>query len=66
MCKGETIHCITEIAIILWTVRFMIRGCRLRYKRYDAHFLKKSSVELPFSSFGDQLINQISNIYNFR
>ena len=66
MCKGETIHRITEIAIILWTVRFMIRGGRLRYKRYDAHFLKKSSVELPFSSFGDQLINQISHIYNFR
>ena len=31
----------TEIAIILGTVRFTIRGGRLRYKRYDAHFLKK-------------------------
>jgi hypothetical protein len=40
------------------TVRFTIRGGRLRYKRYDAHFLKKSSVELPFSSFGDHLINE--------
>jgi hypothetical protein len=57
MCKGETIHRITEIAIILWTVRFMIRGGRLRYKRYDAHFLKKSSVELPFSSFKGQHTN---------
>ena len=31
----------TEIAIILETVRFTIRGGRLRYKRYNAHFLKK-------------------------
>jgi hypothetical protein len=31
----------TEIAIILGTVRLTIRGGRLRYKRYDAHFLKK-------------------------
>jgi hypothetical protein len=43
----------TEIA----TVRFTIRGGRLRYKRYDAYFWKKSIVELPFSSFGDHLIN---------
>ena len=47
----------TEILIILGMVRFTIRGGRLRCKRYDAHFLKKSSVELPFSSFGDHLIN---------
>jgi hypothetical protein len=33
----------TEITIILGTVQFTIRGGRLRYKRYDAHFLKKSS-----------------------
>ena len=60
-------------------VRFTIHGGRLRYKRYDAHFLKKSSVELPLSSFGDHLINilrkvnrliytfkiNLSNIYNF-
>ena len=78
--KGETIHVCTEIVIILGTVRFTIRGGRLRYKRYDAHFLKKSSVELPFSSFGDHLIHilrkvnrliyafkiNLSNIYNFR
>jgi hypothetical protein len=32
----------------------MIRGGRLRY---NAYFLKKNSVELPFSSFGDHLIN---------
>jgi hypothetical protein len=63
--RGVTIHffhkryvsryliCITirnEITNILGTVRFTIQGDRLRYKRYDAHFLKKSSVELPFSS----------------
>jgi hypothetical protein len=47
----------TEIMIILGMVQFTIRGGRLRYKRYDAHFLKKSSIELPFSSFGDHLIN---------
>jgi hypothetical protein len=35
---------------------------RLRYKRYDAHFLKKSSVELPFSSFGDHLINILRKV----
>ena len=60
--KEETILC-TEITIILGTVRFMIRGGRLRYKRYDAHFLKKkSSVELPFSSFGDHLINILRKV----
>ena len=41
----------------------MIRGSRLRYKRYDAHFLKeKSIVELPFSSFGDPLINILRKV----
>jgi hypothetical protein len=41
----------------------MIRGGRLRYKRYDAHFLKKKSiVELPFSSFGDPLINILRKV----
>ena len=48
----------------------MIRGGCLRYKRYDAHFLKKSSVELPFSSFGDHLINVLRKvnrlIYTFK
>jgi hypothetical protein len=48
--RGKRFTVCTEIAII-----FTIRGGRLRYKRYDAHFLKKSSVELPFSSFGDHL-----------
>jgi hypothetical protein len=52
----------TEIAIILGMVRFTIRGGRLRYKRYDANFLKKSSVELPFSSFGDRLINILRKV----
>jgi hypothetical protein len=52
----------TEITIILGTVRFKIRGSRLRYKRYDAHFLKKSGVELPFSSFGDHLINILRKV----
>jgi hypothetical protein len=28
----------------------------------DAHFLKKSSVELPFSSFGDHLINILRKV----
>jgi hypothetical protein len=45
----------TEITIILGTVRFTIRGGRLRYKRYDAHFLKKSSV-------GDHLINILRKV----
>ena len=52
----------TEIAIILGTVRFTIYGGHFRYKRYDAHFLKKSSVELPFSSFGDHLINILRKV----
>jgi hypothetical protein len=46
----------------LGTVRFTIRGGRLRYKRYDAHFKKKSSVELAFSSFGDHLINILRKV----
>jgi hypothetical protein len=47
--KGETIH-------------RMYRN--LRYKLYDAHFFgeKKSSVELPFSSFGDHLINILRKV----
>jgi hypothetical protein len=46
LTKGETIHHMTctEITIILGTVRFTIRGGRLRYKRYDAHFLEKKVV----------------------
>jgi len=36
--RGKRFTVCTEIAIILWTVRFTIRGGRLRYKRYDAHF----------------------------
>jgi hypothetical protein len=31
-------------------------------ERYDAHFLKKSSVKLPFSSFGDLLINILRKV----
>ena len=42
--RGKRFTVCTEIAIILGTARFTIRGGRLRYKRYDAHFLKKSSV----------------------
>jgi hypothetical protein len=38
----------------------MIHGGRLRY---NAHFLReKSSVELPFSSFGDHLINILRKV----
>ena len=51
--RGKRFTVCTEITIILGTVQFTIRGGRLRYKRYDAHFLKKSSVGLPF----DHLIN---------
>jgi hypothetical protein len=58
--RGKRFTVCTEIAIILGTVRFTIRGGRLRYKRYDAHFLKKSSVELPFSSFGDHYNSSIN------
>jgi hypothetical protein len=43
-------------------IAITIRGGRLRYKRYDATFLKKSSVELPFSSFGDHLINILRKV----
>ena len=39
--RGKRFTVCTEIAIIFGTVRFRIRGGRLRYKRYDAHFLKK-------------------------
>ena len=39
--RGKRFTVCTEITIILGTVRFTIRGGRLRYKRYDAHFLKK-------------------------
>jgi hypothetical protein len=60
--RGKRFTVCTEIEIILGTVRFTIRGGRLRYKRYDAHFLKKSSVELPFSSFGDHLINILRKV----
>ena len=80
LIRGKRFTVCTEIVIILGTVRFTICGGRLRYKRYDAHFLKESSVELPFSSFGDHLIHILrkvnrliyafkinySNIYNFR
>jgi hypothetical protein len=57
--RGKRFTVCTEIAIILGTVRFTIRGGRLRY---NAHFLKKSSVELPFSSFGDHLINILRKV----
>ena len=36
--RGKRFTVCTEIALILGTVRFTIRGGRLRYKRYDAHF----------------------------
>jgi hypothetical protein len=62
LLRGKQFTVCTEITIILGTVRFTIRGGRLRYKRYDAHFLKKSSVELPFSSFGDHLINILRKV----
>jgi hypothetical protein len=39
--RGKRFTVCTEITIILGTVRFTIRGGRLRYKRYDAHFKKK-------------------------
>ena len=39
--RGKQFTVCTEITIILGTVRFTIRGGRLRYKRYDAHFLEK-------------------------
>jgi hypothetical protein len=55
--RGKRFTVCIEIAIILGTVQFTIRGGRLRYKRYDAHLKKKSSVELPFSTFRDHLIN---------
>ena len=60
--RGKRFTVCNEITIILGTVRFTIRGGRLRYKRYDAHFLKKNSVELPFSSFGDHLINILRKV----
>jgi hypothetical protein len=46
----------------LGTVRVTICGGRLRYKRYDANFFLKSSVELPISSFGDHLINILRKV----
>jgi hypothetical protein len=68
--RGKRFTVCTEITIILGTVWFTIRGGRLRYKQYDVHFLKKSSIELPFSSFGDHLINILRKvnrlIYGFK
>jgi hypothetical protein len=40
--RGKRFTVCTEIAIILGTFRFTIHGGRLRYKRYDAHFLRKN------------------------
>jgi hypothetical protein len=60
--RGKRFTVCTEITIILGAVWFTIHGGRLRYKRYDAHFLKKSSVELPFSSVGDHLINILRKV----
>jgi hypothetical protein len=57
--RGKRFTVCTEITIILWTVRFTIRGGRLWY---NAHFLKKSCVELPFSPFGDHLINILRKV----
>jgi hypothetical protein len=42
--RGKRFTVCTEIANILGTVRFTIRGGSLRYKRYDAHFLQKKVV----------------------
>jgi hypothetical protein len=65
--RGKRFTVCTKIVIILGTVRFMICGGRLRY---EAHFLEKNSVELPFSSFGDHLINILRKvnrlIYTFK
>jgi hypothetical protein len=55
--RGKRFTVCTEITII-WG-RFTIRGGRLRY---NAHFWEKSSVELPFSSFGDHLINILRKV----
>jgi hypothetical protein len=60
--RGKRFTVCTEITIILGTVRFTIHGGRLRYKRYDAHFLKKSSAVLQFSSFGDHLIDILRKV----
>ena len=61
--RGKRFTVCTKIAIILGTVRFTIRGGRLRYNRYNAKFFrKKSSVELPFSSFGDHLNNNLRKV----
>jgi hypothetical protein len=60
--RGKRFTVCTEITIILGMVRFTILGGHLQYKQYDAHFLKKSSVELPFSSFGDHLINILRKV----
>jgi hypothetical protein len=41
LIKGETIYRIYRNRDFFGDVRFTIRGGRLRYKRYDAHFPKK-------------------------
>ena len=46
--SGKRFTVCTEIAIILGTLRFTIRGGRLRYKRYDAHFKKKVVLNFRF------------------
>ena len=59
LLRGKRFTVCTEIAIILGTVRFTIRGGHLRY---NANFFEKSSFELPFSSFGDHLIKILRKV----
>ena len=60
--RGKRFTVCTEIAIILGTVRFTIRGAAYDTNDMMLIFLKKSSVELPFSSFGDHLINILRKV----
>ena len=57
--RGKRFTVCTEITIILGAVRFTIRGGHLWY---NAHFFLKSCVELPFSPFGDHLINILRKV----
>jgi hypothetical protein len=46
LVRGKRFTVCTEITIILGTVRFTIRGGRLRYKRYDNSFFEKKVVSI--------------------
>ena len=64
LLRGKRFTVCTEIVIILGTVRFGSRYVEAANNTNDMMLIfgKKSSVELPFSSFGDHLINILRKV----